>query len=296
MRKLLVLLALGILALGLFAPAGAAGGKVRIVITVSNCEGCHILAGRADEWNWASLGARVVRHGRVVFRVPQAKTLGMRFTVEDAHAAFTDAQPVAIIRYADQAAGERIGRARAVREGYGYVCTGAVSGASAQWHLRVAHVPVRGGYDLRPYFTPGVASLGTPERLRRGGLGINGDFFCTPPSPPASLSTFVRDWIGHTRDLVVTPSGVATEDISDGCCTPVVKATYRVDSVSGTAADATAAVTVTAVTPGTETMSTMPVVGQRGTLHLTGGLLTSSLTGGTLYCDLRAARSFACGA
>ena len=296
MRKLLVLLALGILALGLAAPAGATAGRVRIVITVSGCEGCRVTAGRGDEWGWAALGSRVVRDGRVAFRVPAAKTLGMRFTVDDPHAAFTGAQPVAIIRYVDQAVGERIGPARAVREGYGYVCTGAVSGRAARWHLRVAHVPVRGGYDLRPYFTPGVASLGTPQRLRRGGLGINGDFFCTPPSPPATLSTFVGDWIGHTRDLAVAPTGIATESISDGCCTPVVSATYRVDSVSGTAADATAAVTVTAVTPGSEPFAPMPTVGERGTLHLTGGLLASSLTGGTLYCDLREARSFACGA
>lgn len=296
MRKLLVLLALGIVALGLCAPASAVTGKVKIVITVSGCDGCRVIAGRADEWSWASLGSRVVRGGRVVFRVPAAQTLGMRFTVLDPRAAFTNAQPVAIIRYVDQAAGERISRAQAVREGYGYVCTGAVSAPAVHWHLWVARVPIAGGYDLRPYFTPGVTSLGTPQRLRRGGLGINGDFFCTPPSPPASLATFVGDWIGHTRDLVVTSAGTATESISDGCCTPVVTASYRVDSVSGTAADATAAVTVTSVTPGSERFSPMPTVGEHGTLHLSGGLLTSSLTGGTRYCDLREARSFACGA
>lgn len=296
MRKVLVLLALAVVVLGVCSPVRAATGRVRIVITVSGCEGCRVIAGRGDEWGWTSLGSRVVRGGRVVFRVAQPKTLGMRFTVDDPHAAFTDAQPVAIIRYVDQAAGERIGRAQAVREGYGYVCTGAVSRASVQWHLRVAHVPVQGGYDLRPYFSPGVRSLGTPQRLRRGGLGIKGDFLCTPPSPPATLSTFVGDWIGHTRDLAVTPAGVVTEDISDGCCHRVVTATYQVDAVSGTAADATALVTVTAVVPGDEPMPTMPTVGEHGTLHLTGGILTSSLTGGVDYCDQRSAPSFACGA
>lgn len=274
---------------------------MRIVITVTGCDGCQVSAGRADEWEWAELGSRTVHDGRVVFRVPRAKTLGMRFVVNDPHAAFTNANPVAIIRYVDQAAGERIARGRAVREASGYVCTGAVSGTSAQWHLRVAHVPVRDlatgktGYDLRPYFTPGVATLGTPVRLRRGGFGIQGDFFCTPPAPAATTATFARDWIGHTRDLLVASSGVATEKIDDGCCHHVLTATYRIDSVSGTTADATAAVTVTAVTPGDEPLSPMPAVGQHGTLHLTGGILTSSLSH-TVYCDLRTGRSGACGA
>lgn len=198
MRRLLALISAGGLAvlvtLTLVPPAGADAARepdrVKLVIAVDGCEACTVGLTRGDEWGWTAKGVRgdgVVSDGEVVFTLPHRQTKGLVVTVQDPDAVRTNAVPIAIIRYRGQAADETIGDSRATHARAARLCAAEVPGDVAQWSLRVAHVPgtdfVTGdpGYDIRPYFTPGVASFADLTKLARrdrGGVQVNGDFFC----------------------------------------------------------------------------------------------------------------------
>lgn len=117
----------------------------------------------------------------------------------------------------------------------------------------------------------------------------------TRTASAVSLTTFAGEWVGHTRLLTVSTSGVAHETVSDGCCTPEIDMTFRLANPKGTsAARASATATVAAVTlwalPGRA-----PTAGTTFTVGLVDGVLTENLSGDT-YCDQAAGARSECGA
>jgi hypothetical protein len=166
-------------------PAKRPAPRVTVVIAVDDCEGCKLDVLRGDEWDWRAKGVRgdlTVKDGKVTFTLPKAHTKGLVFGLHDPNAVDTHAVPIVVIRYASQKAGHAMGKKRAVRGRHAYFCTAPVRKATVHWHIRVAHVPVKGGgYDIRPFFSPGLRIYGTPMTLpkkARGGLQVNGDFYC----------------------------------------------------------------------------------------------------------------------
>jgi hypothetical protein len=116
---------------------------------------------------------------------------------------------------------------------------------------------------------------------------------------PATLATFAGSWIGHTRSLTISRTGVAKEDVYDGCCTHMVRFSFTLSHPSGSTSDATATATVTAVhvyTP-TEFSKSYPAprVGETAKLTLRRGVITTGFSGGN-FCDQSVDTHGACGA
>jgi hypothetical protein len=114
--------------------------------------------------------------------------------------------------------------------------------------------------------------------------------------PQASLATFVGHWGGHTRRLLIAPSGRGFEHVNSGCCVHVITLSFRLLRVKGTVTNATATFRVTSVKRGDWTSKRGPRVGQIGRLVLKNGIVTDTLTG-IYYCSGPAwAATGACGA
>src|SRR6185312_10745569 len=63
-----------------------------------------------------------------------------------------------------------------------------------------------------------------------------------------TLAAFAGQWYGHTRGLVISPSGAGQETIGDGCCDPVIDLGFQLSNVTGTdPTHAMATATVTSV-------------------------------------------------
>lgn len=114
----------------------------------------------------------------------------------------------------------------------------------------------------------------------------------------ATLATFAGNWLGHTRDLTITPTGSAHESIYAGCCDFVIAVQFQLSHPSGQRADATATATVTAVRIGDRSVFTKahppPHVGETSTIRLHDGVIVETLTG-TNYCSPKA-KHWVCGA
>jgi hypothetical protein len=52
------------------------------------------------------------------------------------------------------------------------------------------------------------------------------------PTRPANLATFAGRWRGHGRGLSITSSGRGSEFASDGCCMPIYRLSFQIDSVT----------------------------------------------------------------
>jgi hypothetical protein len=116
------------------------------------------------------------------------------------------------------------------------------------------------------------------------------------PVPMAKLSTFTGHWGGHTRRILISPSGRALEYVDDGCCHFVIAVSFRLLHVEGTLKSATATFRVTAVKRGEWDQKRRPQVGQIGRLVLKNGIVTEMLTG-IYYCsDPAWGATGACGA
>lgn len=111
----------------------------------------------------------------------------------------------------------------------------------------------------------------------------------SPAASPhkATLAMFAGRWWGHTRGLTVRRSGRAAESIYSGCCDPVINLDFRITHPRGTASDATAIATVTAVWIRDRSAFTKqdpaPRVGERRVIRLRAGVISETLTG-TDYC------------
>jgi hypothetical protein len=99
-------------------------------------------------------------------------------------------------------------------------------------------------------------------------------------------------WHGHDRVLTVTASGRASEMVTSGCCSPQLHITFALSNLAGSApAGKPPAVTATGrvlsvrLDPGFtfDPGELHPSVGETGTVHLAGGVLTEPFTG-TTYC------------
>lgn len=114
----------------------------------------------------------------------------------------------------------------------------------------------------------------------------------------AAFANFVGQWYGHTRELTITNSGVATESIGNGCCDPVIDVTYQLSNPKQEGDTWTVPATVTAVQvhPGWQGANQpAPQIGQSYNLTLSRGVIVSSLVG-TNYCDTEADQAGTCGA
>jgi hypothetical protein len=115
----------------------------------------------------------------------------------------------------------------------------------------------------------------------------------------ATLATFAGSWIGHTRVLTISRSGVAKENVNDGCCDHVIALSLRLSHPAGTSSNATATVTATSVHvyDATEFSKSYPAprVGETGKLTLRHGVILDSLTRDN-YCDQAVDTHGACGA
>jgi hypothetical protein len=124
-------------------------------------------------------------------------------------------------------------------------------------------------------------------RSERGGLPA------AKPPPPATVATFAGYWGGHTRGLSITSSGRVREYADSGCCSRYYDMTLQILSVSGTITHATAAYRVTSF----KHLQLRGIrVGERGTLRLNNGIVTSSLTRDDFCSDPTWGVTGACGA
>ena len=112
--------------------------------------------------------------------------------------------------------------------------------------------------------------------------------------PKADLKTFTGHWGGHTRRLIITRSGLGTEIVDDGCCTPVFNFAFQLVRASGTVKNATAIVRVTAVRLWKS--NHRPHVGQIGRLVLKNGIVTDNLSHVYFCSDPAWGATGACGA
>jgi hypothetical protein len=114
----------------------------------------------------------------------------------------------------------------------------------------------------------------------------------------ATLETFAGRWSGHTRVLAIRRNGHAAESIYSGCCDPVLNLDFHLSRPQGTASDATAVATVTAVwvrdRSAFSEKDPAPRVGERRVIRLRNHVLTETLTG-IDYCG-PGAGAFKCGA
>ena len=120
-----------------------------------------------------------------------------------------------------------------------------------------------------------------------------------PAAHKATLKTFAGSWTGHERDLKVSRKGHAKENIGDGCCDPVITLRFRLSHVRGTARNASAKATVTAVHVHDRhdfpKGSPPPHKGEVRHIHLRHGVIHERLTT-TTYCDAHAEAAGVCGA
>jgi len=104
----------------------------------------------------------------------------------------------------------------------------------------------------------------------------------------ATLATFTGTWQGHGRTLNVTPAGNAEEWISLGLGHFVIALRFQLSRPRGTARDALATTTVTAVRLGNTSAFTAahppPRVGESRKIRLRDGVITERLTGAH-YCS-----------
>jgi hypothetical protein len=129
--------------------------------------------------------------------------------------------------------------------------------------------------------------------LRSGTAGSHGMSDRTPPQ--ASLATFVGRWGGHTRGLLITPSGRGTEGEDSGCCTRVYGMTFQILSVSGTLTRASAVYRVTSFRRYEGGVRTLRL-GSVGKLLLRNGIVTNTLTDAYFCSDPAWGATGACGA
>ena len=104
----------------------------------------------------------------------------------------------------------------------------------------------------------------------------------------ATLATFTGTWQGQGRTLNVTPAGNAEEWISLGLGHFVIALRFQLSRPRGTARDALATTTVTAVRLGNTSAFTAahppPRVGESRKIRLRDGVITETLTGAH-YCS-----------
>ncbi|PZS32758.1 MAG: hypothetical protein DLM58_09185 [Pseudonocardiales bacterium] len=119
----------------------------------------------------------------------------------------------------------------------------------------------------------------------------------TPSVDTTAFSAFRGPWTGHTRGLTVTPSGLATEYIGDGCCTPQIDLTLQLKNPTGTvtAARADAVVVAVRVFPGYPASAPKPAVGDVGLVTVKDGVFEDSWLHVT-FCDDAQSRKGTCGA
>lgn len=161
----------------------------RIVIAVSNCNGCRVSFTPGDEFNRPDLSTapKRVRHGKVTFIEPTADILGLIIGVDDPGAVDTNARTFAVVRYRGQASGATIGAKRAAFEKRGFPCTAGTTKRVVHWRLKVDHFRAQDigtkawGYADRVYGSPGIARYGKAVRLWHGSLEMNGDTYCSQP-------------------------------------------------------------------------------------------------------------------
>ena len=104
----------------------------------------------------------------------------------------------------------------------------------------------------------------------------------------ATLATFTGTWQGHGRTLNITRTGNAEEWISLGLGHFVIALRFQLSRPRGTARDALATTTVTAVRLGNTSAFTAahppPRVGESRKIRLRDGVITERLTGAH-YCS-----------
>jgi hypothetical protein len=121
----------------------------------------------------------------------------------------------------------------------------------------------------------------------------------TAASQHATRATFAGTWIGHTRHLVISRKGRASEHIDDGCCHQVIDLKLRLSHARGSARRASIRARVTSVHVRDSSYFTKkrpaPHVGQKRRLRLRNGVIHERLTR-TTYCNSAAAAKGICGA
>jgi hypothetical protein len=114
-----------------------------------------------------------------------------------------------------------------------------------------------------------------------------------------TLAAFAGHWVGHTRTLVVTRSGVGKEQIGSGCCDPVIVVEFRLTAPRGVPGNLAATVVATRIRILDRTAypprHPAPRVGERGVVRVVDGVFTEGLTD-TTYCDPAAETRGVCGA
>ncbi len=165
----------------------------RTVLTLRarGCEGCTV---RLEQWRRADVppwisAPRPVRHGRVGFRVPTARTHGMLVGVtgpwEAADAVPTGFQSLAVFRYAGQRPGSRVGFASARHQHRGSACWAGTSARRATLRLGVREVTVRAtsGEDTQgtlAWLPVQRASWRPMRRVAKGVYGTEQSVVCRP--------------------------------------------------------------------------------------------------------------------
>lgn len=121
----------------------------------------------------------------------------------------------------------------------------------------------------------------------------------TPPktgtAPSTTVASFVGLWSGHTRQLTISAAGVGQESVSAGCCDRAIDLTFQLSNERGTATQATATATVTRVHRYEGSSLPKVTFGQKGSVTISGGVITDHLTG-VFYCNAVEMAKSTCGA
>lgn len=182
---------------------------VTVVIRVKNCAGCTIQPQtewrptRAASLNHWSGPERVVRNGRVAFRVPRGATRGMSFSVTSDDEWGLNAVAFIAMRYAGRRPGEQVSPRQAANGKRAAACWAGARRERVVLRMRVNRFRTR-GFDgewqtaIRPHLQRGVRTVGTMAKTYRGAFGSQDSFVCgswrprTTGAPDHTARAFVR--------------------------------------------------------------------------------------------------------
>jgi hypothetical protein len=163
----------------LAAPAGsaqaAAPETTRVVLDVAGCEGCELAAQSYDDGDVWSSKPGTVTDGRVVLRVPTARTEGMSITVRAPWERHVGAVGNVVFRYAGQEPGDPVTPAIARAARKGSPCFPGIDAPRIALDVKVvrAHFPGQGGRATAPaaFTTVGQPTDGNNYRTYDGFSG-----------------------------------------------------------------------------------------------------------------------------
>lgn len=196
-RRIVLLLALVVAALGVPAPGRAApptltpaARHTHLVLQVDGCARCTVTLVQAISGTsiyWHSRAQRVGADGRAVFDVPARRTHGMSFELRVPwESGLTDSVLNVATRYSGQAAGETWTARQAKHARRAFGCWAGTARRRATLHVKLAGFTFRAGANgpqrgATAWMSPGVKSWRPAMRAWHGRIGNQDAYYCERP-------------------------------------------------------------------------------------------------------------------